>query len=228
MLAITEMLLSNHNRPRKKMVQLKGIVVHWTSNTNRGADAVANRNYFNTTHHAASAHYIVDDKRIIRCIPDDEIAYHVGAGRYTSLGNSMRSGKHSPNFFLIGIEMCVNNDGDWRKTYQATVELAAYLLRKHNLTADSLYRHFDITGKECPKMMLEEKAWNAFKVKITNEMIRIKVVVNGKRLNTSPVLKNDTVYVPIHDICEALSADVEWDEINYTLNVKSRGIKLKT
>ena len=170
MIDIKETLLTNHNRPGKKIRNLKGIVIHWTANTSKGANAVANRNYFNTTERAASAHYIVDDKNIIRCVPDEEIAYHVGANAYTKIGNSIHEKingvRYSPNYFLIGIEMCVNSDGNWAMTYQNTVQLAAFLLKKHNLTIDDMYRHYDITGKDCPKMMIAQKEWDLFKNRV--------------------------------------------------------------
>lgn len=163
MLPITKLLLTNQNRPKKKLLKLKGIVIHWTANTGKGANAEANRNYFNTTNRAASAHYIVDDKTIVQCIPDDEIAYHVGAASYTRAGNNLKEGVYSPNYFLIGIEMCVNSDGNWAKTYNNTAELAAYLLKKYKLTVKDMYRHYDITGKDCPKMMIDENEWLKFK-----------------------------------------------------------------
>lgn len=170
MLPITQALLTNHNRPGKKLIKLKGIVIHWTANTNAGANAVANRNYFNTTAVSASAHYVVDDRSIIQCVPDNEVAYHVGASKYTAIGQDIKEGAYSPNYFLVGIEMCVNRDSNWSITYMNTVELAAYLLKKHNLQIDRLYRHYDITGKDCPRMMLEEAAWNEFRALVRKKM----------------------------------------------------------
>ena len=99
MLNIQEMLLTNHNRPKKKLQKLKGVAIHYTANYSKGANAIANRNYFNTTNRAASSHYIVDDKAMIRCVPDDEVAYHVGANKYTSIGEIVREKPYSPNFF---------------------------------------------------------------------------------------------------------------------------------
>lgn len=163
MLPITQMLLTNQNRPKKKLKKIKGVVIHWTANTGRGANAIANRNYFNTTKTAASAHYIVDDHSIVQCVPDNEVAWHVGANKYTATGEKIREKPYSPNYFLIGIEMCVNSDGNWSKTYQNTVELAAYLLKKYNLNINDLYRHYDITGKNCPAMMIDESEWLKFK-----------------------------------------------------------------
>lgn len=179
MLPIKQDLLSNsRNRPYLRnprtyaIRRLKGVVAHWTANTDRGAHAQANRNYFNNTDRFASAHYIVDDHSIIQCVPDHEVAYHVGALRYKPDGERIRENDLSPNYFLVGFEMCVNRDGDWNKTYRNSVELAAFLLRKHHFTTFSLYRHYDITGKDCPKMMLEDSIWLKFKQDIEAEMAR--------------------------------------------------------
>jgi N-acetylmuramoyl-L-alanine amidase CwlA len=67
MFPITEQFITGHNRPYRKLDGLKAIIIHWTANTNRGANAMANRNYFNSKHYDtngniiyASAHYIID------------------------------------------------------------------------------------------------------------------------------------------------------------------------
>ena len=169
MLPIKKSYLTNHNRPALRNRQfysirkLKGIIAHWTANPGWGADALANRNYFNTTTRKASAHYIVDDHSIIQCLPDSEVGYHVGAKTYKPIGKEILEGNLTPNFFTIGFEMCVNLDGDWDKTYQNAMELTQYLLNKYNFTINELYRHYDITGKLCPRMMIEEKDWQTFK-----------------------------------------------------------------
>lgn len=67
---ITEALLTNKSaRPGKSIVP-KGVVIHWTANPKAGADAMANRHYFNKPTTVASAHFIVDDKQIVRCLPE--------------------------------------------------------------------------------------------------------------------------------------------------------------
>ncbi|MFK8104187.1 MAG: SH3 domain-containing protein [Saprospiraceae bacterium] len=170
MLPITKRILtSTRNRPALRdakwyaIRKLKGIVIHWTANTAKGADAIRNRNYFNTTDRWASAHYIVDDHSIVQCLPDYEVGYHVGGRTYKPIGEEIREDNLTPNYFLIGIEMCVNEDGDWDKTYQYSVELTQFLLNKYNFTIKNLYRHYDITGKLCPMMMIDEKPWQAFR-----------------------------------------------------------------
>lgn len=192
---IDEQLIVNYTRPMRKLKSLKAIIIHWTANTSRGADAQANRNYFNNLRPQhlpdgrvrkvyASAHYMVDDKEIIRCVPDDEVAYHVGARFYKPIGEKIRNHSRgdSPNNYTIGIEMCVNSDGDWDKTYQATVELTRFLMEKYSLSVHDLYRHYDITGKLCPQMMIEESDWQTFKdrvVEFKGGKVKEKVVQKG-------------------------------------------------
>lgn len=177
-----DLLTSKRNRPalaasaENSIRSLKGIVAHWTANTNKGANAKRNRDYFNTTDRFASAHYIVDDAQIVQCVPDCELAFHVGARTYKPDGERMREDGLSPNYFTIGFEMCVNSDGDWAKTYKNAVELAAHLLFKYRLKTSDLYRHFDITGKDCPKMMLDAKPWADFKTAISKKMAELAAV----------------------------------------------------
>lgn len=177
-----QLLTHTHTRPalRQKtngqylIKQVRAIVAHWTANTDKGADARANRNYFNNGSpgpkgavRAASAHYCVDDHSIIQCLPDHEVGFHVGAKTYLPAGiDLIRGTSLTPNHFTVGFEMCVNIDGDWAKTYDNSARLAAWLLLKHGLGVDQLLRHHDITGKDCPKMMLERLVWEKFKADV--------------------------------------------------------------
>jgi len=177
-----QLLTHTHTRPALRpktngqylINDVRAIVAHWTANTDAGADAQANRNYFNNgspgpkgVSRAASAHYVVDDHSIIQCLPDHEVGFHVGAKTYLPAGvDLIRGTSLTPNHFTVGFEMCVNKDGDWVKTYDNSVRLAAWLLLKHGLGVDQLLRHHDITGKDCPKMMLERWAWEKFRADV--------------------------------------------------------------
>lgn len=169
------------------LTDVKAIVAHWTANTGKGADAIANRNYFNLGSRYASAHYCVDSRQAVRCLPETEVGYHVGANRYKPDGVRLKMGYASPNYTTIGFEMCVNSDGDWNQTLRYSVALAAWLLRKHALTIYDLYRHFDITGKDCPRMFVPEPAWAEFKKAVQAMMNNIpetaRYLVAAKGLN---------------------------------------------
>lgn len=137
-------------RPGRK-IDVKGVVIHWTANEANGADNLAHFNYFNKGTVYASAHYFVDSKGILRIIPENEMAYHVGARSY----KTSKYGSY-PNASMIGVEMCVNSDGNFAETYKRSVWVVADILKRHKLTINELERHFDITGKSCPKMFTED------------------------------------------------------------------------
>jgi len=160
MLSITEKLIEmTFVRPRRPLKKLKGIVIHWTANQNKGAGAAAHARYFNNLRpggRQASAHYMVDDKEVIQLIPDLEVAFHVGSRNgYTQLAHQelLEGAGDSPNNYLIGIELCVNEDSDLAVTRQKGAILTRDLLYKYGLTVNQVYRHFDITGKNCPQVI---------------------------------------------------------------------------
>lgn len=179
---VKEMLLTSGRggRPGRK-IQPKAVVIHWTANTNPGADAVANRNYFeNHPQNHVSAHYIVDDSQVVKCLPEDEMGYHVGARRYRARALKLLSSY--PNDCTIGIEICVNKDGDFKRTYQNTVALTADILLRYRWGVEQLWRHYDITGKACPRFFVNNagartygfesaaEGWEQFKVDVKNKM----------------------------------------------------------
>lgn len=178
---LTRPALRAKNGSAYQLKAVRAIVAHWTANTNKGAHAMANRNYFNNgspgpggTFRSASAHYCVDSTQIVQCLPDNEVGFHVGGVKYRPDGIRLMSGYKNvtPNYFTIGFEMCVNADGDWLKTYAYSIELAAYLLKRHGLSTDNLLRHYDITGKDCPKMLLEEVQWQSFKWYVGRQLLQ--------------------------------------------------------
>lgn len=180
---IKQELLSENNfsRPCRKLKKVRGIVIHWTGNA--GSTAIQNRNYFESlkdqtdSRRFASAHYIVDlDGSVIQCVPENEVAYHAGSVFYSD-GIEKRLGGY-PNAHTIGIELChPNSDGVFTKeTYDSAVELTAVLLKKYELNPKKdIYRHFDITGKICPKHFVENaSAWKGFRSDVEKYLIGIQ------------------------------------------------------
>jgi N-acetylmuramoyl-L-alanine amidase len=148
------------SRPGKKLTGVKALVVHWVANA--GSTARQNRNYFeglkgqslnDAGARYASAHLIVGiGGDVVQCIPCGEMAYHVGATSYTpeALG---RLG-HYPNNCTIGIELChPAADGRFTvETLNAATELCGLLCIEAGLNPlTDIWRHYDITGKDCPK-----------------------------------------------------------------------------
>ncbi|MFE1630400.1 N-acetylmuramoyl-L-alanine amidase [Brevibacillus reuszeri] len=226
---IREMLLTNKTaRPGTKITP-KGVVIHWTANERKGADAAANRSYFNNPTTEASAHYIVDDKQIVQCLPENEMGYHVGAKSYKP--DALKQLSSYPNNCTIGIEMCVNQDGDFKAMYQRTLELTADILKRYGWDVDHLWRHFDITGKNCPAYFVSDdyarrftgltaaQAWAKFKDDV-QKLLTGNPQKTQKNVDTCNVqlffettgfLQDGVSYIPVRAISEAAGAIVEWD-----------------
>lgn len=144
------------SRPGDALEQVNGIVIHYTANP--GTTAMQNRSYFEslaeTKETKASSHFVVGlSGEIIMCVPLEEIAY----------------ASNERNADTISIECCIDNEeGKFsEKTYDALVELTAWLVGKYDLTMDDVIRHYDVTGKNCPKYFVEhESAWEDFKIDV--------------------------------------------------------------
>ncbi|GKU31589.1 SH3 domain-containing protein [Clostridium folliculivorans] len=140
----------------------KYIVIHDTDNRQFGANAMNNRNYFaNHPEAEASAHYTVDQSNIIQCLEDTWRGWHCG-DRYNPIINNSNT---------IAIELCVNPDNNFDKTLQNGIALTKYLMQKYNIPAENVVRHYDVTGKICPKMMIKDRPelWTYFKSVIAGQ-----------------------------------------------------------
>lgn len=155
MIKINERLVK-YNYSSRGGEKIKYIVIHDTGNTGKKADADAHFNYLNTGNRGASAHYFVDDKQILRVIRDEDKSWSCGDGK----------GKYGiTNENSIGIEMCINYDGDFKKTYKNTIRLTKHLMKKYNIPLERVVRHYDASRKLCPNIFKDNnwKKWEEFK-----------------------------------------------------------------
>jgi N-acetylmuramoyl-L-alanine amidase CwlA len=186
---IWEMIdINKWSRSGKKLKEVKAVVVHWVAKPMQSAENV--KRYFSMLNDRyASTQYIIGlDGEVVQVMPENELAYHVGGEHYTPLsvelfGAENTSSRKSPNPFCIGIELCHT---DWKgnftkETEDKAVNLVASLCLKYNLNArTNVLRHFDITGKRCPRLFVENPAeWFRFKDKIEARMEELKKATAG-------------------------------------------------
>lgn len=217
--------LIKYNFSSRGNTKIQYIVIHDTGNTNKGAGANNHYLYFNGGNRNASAHYFVDDKEILQLVEDTNSAWHVGDGK----------GRYGiTNSNSIGIEICVNSDGDYAKAVQKTVELTAYLMNKHNIHLNKIVRHYDASRKNCPASMNKNnwEPWNTFKVqlerKLNNPSGTVKLNILGQDILASGYFKNNTNYIkienhdiPVRDLANALNLkNVTWDNTNKVVIMK--------
>lgn len=145
--------VNEYSRPGAALEQVNGIVVHYTANP--GTTAIQNRSYFENlaeTHETkASSHFVIGlDGEIVQCIPCNEISY----------------ASNDRNSDTISIECCIEDEtGKFNgNTYESLIKLTTWLMGRYDLSVDDVIRHYDVTGKECPKYYVEhEDAWEQFK-----------------------------------------------------------------
>ena len=153
-----------YSRPGEPLEKINGVVIHYVGNP--GTTAHANRNYFESLASGlentyASSHFIVGlEGEVIQCVPLTEIAY----------ASNTRNGD------TVSIEVCHPDEtGQFSPvTYDRTVELTAWLCREFRLDpSQDVIRHYDVTGKECPRYYVEHpEAWDDFRADVASEMKR--------------------------------------------------------
>ena len=147
---------NKYSRPQTPLEKVNGIVVHYVANP--CSTALENRNYFEglkdqtgskTT--SASSHFVIGlEGEVVQCIPLDEVAY----------------ASNNRNSDTISIECCHPDEtGKFNEaTYDSAVKLSAWLCVRFGLTSENVIRHYDVTGKNCPKYYVENPdAWTQMK-----------------------------------------------------------------
>ena len=156
-----ELLTPNeYSRPQIPIESVQYIAIHYTANPE--ATAIDNRNYFenlaNTHETKVSSHFVVGlDGEVVQCIPTSEMSYAT----------------NSRNVDTLSIECCHPDEtGKFNDaTYDSTVKLTAWLCVRFGLTSENVIRHYDVTGKDCPKYYVENPdAWLQMKLDIAAQI----------------------------------------------------------
>lgn len=151
---------NEYSRPQLSLSNINYIAIHYTANP--GASAQNNRDYFENlaqTHETkVSSHFVVGlEGEVIQCIPTAELSYAT----------------NERNVDTLSIECCHPDEGGAFNgaTYESVVKLAAWLCARFGLTQDNVIRHYDVTGKECPKYYVDHpEAWEQMKADIAAQI----------------------------------------------------------
>lgn len=141
----------------------KYIVIHETDNYSRGASA---RTHAKAQHDGnfadMSVHYYCGSDGIYQAAEHTCKCWHIG--REYGGNHSIHDATNNNS---IGIEICVNADGNYTVARQNAIELVKYLLQTTGIPASRVIRHFDAKGKYCPRKMMDNPAlWEDFKAQI--------------------------------------------------------------
>lgn len=175
----------------------KYIVIHYTGN--RTDTAMANSNYFKNTNRGASAHYFVDAENVVQVVSDSDTSWAVGR----NYGSNNLFGRCT-NSNSISIEMCSTYGKISDGTYRNTVELTKTLMKKYNIDAAHVVRHWDVCSKSCPGWTgwgangCDASIWNQFKKDIVSANSRkgvgtVRKLTPGKAFLycDAPIYKRD-------------------------------------
>ena len=157
--------LNRYSRPGTELKKINGVVIHYVGNPN--TSAMANRGYFSslalTGETYASSHFIVGlEGEVVACVPLTEVAY----------------ASNTRNADTVSIEVCHPDEtGEFNpETYERLTELTAWLCSTFELDpAEDVIRHYDVTGKICPKFYVEnEDAWQTLLADVEAEAGKLR------------------------------------------------------
>ena len=138
------------------MTEIKEIVIHYVANP--GTTARQNMAYFDSLKDqtgekkiSASSHFIIGlGGEIVQGIPLYEMAYATSKEK---------------NVNTVSIECCHPDEtGKFNEdTYGSLVQFTAWLCNNLKLTEKDVIRHYDATGKDCPRYFVaHEDQWELF------------------------------------------------------------------
>lgn len=136
------------SRRGEKLEDIQNIVIHYVGNP--GSTAQQNHDWYANPESEVSSHFLIGlEGEVIQCIPLNEFS----------------SASNHRNRDTISIEVChPDESGKFSDaSYSSLVRLTAWLLDISGLEPEDVIRHYDVTGKECPRyFVLNEDSWHAF------------------------------------------------------------------
>ncbi|WP_438347284.1 N-acetylmuramoyl-L-alanine amidase [Paenibacillus sp. FA6] len=203
-----------YNRRPGLFMSATTITIHNTGNLS--STAANERNWLTnpSNDRQASYHIVIDEREAIECLPLTESAWHSGDG----------SGSKSGNRTSIAIEIC--ESGNYAKTLDIAVALIANMLKERGWDVDRLRRHWDWSGKVCPRLMYDDGKWTGwidFKNRVSKELagkevglvVKANLIVYGKKIEDALLVDGKT-YVPLRAVGDALGVKTAWENKSKT------------
>ena len=199
--------ISRYNQSSRNGNKIKYIVIHYV-----GAVSSAKNNciYFSGGNRNASAHYFVDSE-IWQCIPDEMAAWHCGGGLQDT-GRAMNGGNRGAQYLgictnsnSIGIELCCHRVNGKVVPTQTAIKTAAplvqYLMKKYDIPASRVIRHFDVNGKICPNGYISKESWATLHkfltenkdIKEEDSSFRVIVDISNLNIRKGPGINYDKI-----------------------------------
>lgn len=153
-----------NNRRPSIVMEPEYLTIHSTANLKSTAQNERDWLTNSSNTRTASWHLVVDEKEVIEAIPQNEVAWHAGDGK-NGTGNKKS----------ISIEICESNDRE--KTIINATKLSAQILHERNWGVDRLKRHYDWSGKHCPRILADNKwtEWFRFKEMVSKELEELSI-----------------------------------------------------
>lgn len=252
-LKITESFipLGHPNRPGTKLYGVKARVWHGTANLNPTAGDEMHQKYVGraytkkwntekgkyeffeadgkTLFRFGGAHVFIDKDSATITVPLDEVVwgcgdrplpYDNGYKGQTKLAAEIFNNQN--NYYTWNIELCMNDMNAWGNVLENAIEFVAARMPGAGIAN---YRHYDMTGKNCPGPFVNpaaansDKDWASFRNRVElalKEESLPRIRVNGRIINdlmdVRPFFKDGRVMVPVRFVAEALGKKVTWLE----------------
>ena len=198
-LTVEQRLISRNFRRCTGRRKIEYIVIHYFGSLGTAA-AVAN--YFNTPGIQASAHYCLDEgSTVYQCVEDNNIAWHCGtSGAYVhprcrnenSIGIEVRPYKLDKSTARSAAP------ADWYFPPEIVDNLVVFtqmLMQKYNVALENVVRHYDVTGKWCPRPWMGDdtntyygtsgnEQWKKFKERLSGEELDMNIEEARKQLTS--------------------------------------------
>ena len=141
---------------RTSDAHIEWIVIHYSGIASaQGRSSVVERS-IRRSERESSTHYIVGEDGVIQIVRDRHKAWHVGG--YCTYNKCRAENNNSLGVDLVEHKRDTHSvsvsDRDWYfsdKVLRDGAQLVAMLADKYNIPQDHIVRHFDVTGKWCPR-----------------------------------------------------------------------------